>query len=206
MIEDFLGSVDLFIRNHREWAGPIVFALAFGESLAVVSILVPATGILLGMGALVSTGVLDFWTLFIWAVPGAALGDWVSYVVGRAFDKAIAGVWPFRDQPELLERGHAFFQKWGVASVFIGRFFGPLRAVVPLVAGIMDMPKVKFQIANWTSAAVWVPAILTPGLIVGAIAPGWVNAGTIGTLILVLIAGGLIGAVIAWWRAWRNRR
>lgn len=46
---------------------------------------------------------------------------------------------------------------------FIGRFFGPLRAVIPLVAGICAMPKHYFQLANLLSAMVWAFAILAPG-------------------------------------------
>ena len=36
-------------------------------------------------------------------------------------------------------------KKWGVPGIFIGRFFGPLRAVVPLIAGIFEMPFWRFQ-------------------------------------------------------------
>jgi membrane protein DedA with SNARE-associated domain len=52
-----------------------------------------------------------------------------------------------------------------VKSVFIGRFFGPLRAVIPLVAGITRMPTGKFQVANVASALIWAPALLIPGAI-----------------------------------------
>ncbi len=71
--------------------------------------------------------------------------------------------WPFSRHPQMLIRGHAFFEKWGMPGAFIGRFFGPLRAVVPLVAGICGMPKKYFQIANVTSALIWAFGILAPG-------------------------------------------
>ncbi|HET8995766.1 MAG TPA: hypothetical protein VFN42_03780, partial [Acetobacteraceae bacterium] len=61
-------------------------------------------------------------------------------------------------------RGHAFFQRWGVGSVFLGRFFGPLRSVVPLIAGICGMPQLLFQLANVSSALVWATLILAPGV------------------------------------------
>lgn len=48
-------------------------------------------------------------------------------------------------------------------GVFVGRFFGPLRAIVPLVAGACGMPQVPFQVANVTSAAAWATLILAPG-------------------------------------------
>jgi len=55
--------------------------------------------------------------------------------------------------------------RWGMLAVFVGRFFGPLRAVVPIAAGICEMPWWKFQVANVASALLWASAILTPGLL-----------------------------------------
>jgi membrane protein DedA with SNARE-associated domain len=65
--------------------------------------------------------------------------------------------------PLLLPKGRAFFEKWGAAGVFFGRFFGPLRCVTPAVARICAMPLVPFQIANLTSAVLWATAVLAPG-------------------------------------------
>ena len=45
-----------FVREHQAWAAPIVFALAFGESLAFISLLVPAWGALVLIGALIGAG------------------------------------------------------------------------------------------------------------------------------------------------------
>ena len=56
-----------------------------------------------------------------------------------------------------------FFRRYGVYSVFIGRFLGPLRAVVPLVAGMMHMPPLRFYTANVLSAAVWASALMLLG-------------------------------------------
>jgi hypothetical protein len=49
--------------------------------------------------------------------------------------------------PEVLQRGVALSKTWGLVFVFVGRFFGPLRAAVPIVAGILRMPRLKFQLA-----------------------------------------------------------
>jgi len=154
-----------FVREHREWAGPIVFILAFGESLAFVSLILPFWFILVGIGSLIgAAGTLtDFWTVLIAAALGATAGDWVSYWLGKHYHKEIAGMWPLSRHPELIPRGHRFFEKYGIGAIFIGRFFGPLRAAVPLVAGIVRMPEHTFQIANVTSAFVWAGVLLTPG-------------------------------------------
>jgi len=48
----------------------------------------------------------------------------------------------------------------------IGRFFGPLRASVPLAAGIFSMPYWQFQIANFSSAFLWAGVLLSIGDVV----------------------------------------
>lgn len=152
-----------FVREHHEFAAPFVFFLAFGESLALVSLLIPATVLLWGIGALVGASGIDFWPVYFAAVLGAGLGDWVSYWLGYHYHDQIARMWPLSKNPDLLTRGHAFFEKWGWPGVFFGRFFGPLRAIVPLVAGTCQMSHTRFQIANWSSALAWSAATLGPG-------------------------------------------
>ncbi|MBM3608473.1 MAG: DedA family protein [Alphaproteobacteria bacterium] len=147
------------------WAAPIVFVMAFAESLAFVALLVPATVILWGVGAMIGATGIDFWPIWLAAAIGAGLGDWVSYWLGFHYHEQIARMWPLSKYPELMPKAKTFFEKWGAAGVFIGRFFGPLRAAVPLVAGAAQMPRVPFQIANWTSAFVWATVTLAPGAI-----------------------------------------
>ncbi len=160
---EFAQSVLEFIKAHQAWAAPIVFALAFAESLAFVALLVPATVILWGVGALIGAASLDFWTIWLAAALGAGLGDWVSYWLGLHYHEQIARMWPLKNYPTLLPRGRAFFEKWGALGVFLGRFVGPLRAAVPLAAGACEMPRIPFQIANWTSAFLWAALTLGPG-------------------------------------------
>jgi membrane protein DedA with SNARE-associated domain len=152
-----------FVRDHGEWAAPIVFVLAFAESLAFISLLVPAWAALVGIGALISSGGINFWPVWIAASLGAALGDWLSYWIGLKLEYSVQHIWPLSRHPDLIPRGEAFVKKWGILGVFIGRFFGPLRASVPLVAGIFEMPYWRFQMANFSSAFVWAAVLLTLG-------------------------------------------
>jgi membrane protein DedA with SNARE-associated domain len=169
---DDLGSVAVdFMREHAAWAVPATFIIAFLESLAVVSLFVPATVMLLGLGALVAAGAVGFWEVFAAGVAGAVLGNALSYWAGRRFKDSIAHCWPFRQRPELLSRGHGFFEQHGGKSVFIGRFFGPTRAVVPLIAGMTAMPQRRFLTANVLSAIVWVLLSISPALWGGSLIP-----------------------------------
>ena len=155
-------SVVDFVRANEAWAPWITGALAFGESLAILSLVIPATVILVGIGALIGGAGLDFWPIWIGAVIGAILGDWVSYEVARHFGEPIKSSWPLNKQPQLLDRSENLIRRYGVWGVFLGRFFGPLRALVPLVAGIFLMPRALFQIGNVGSAIVWAMVLLGP--------------------------------------------
>lgn len=152
-----------FVRNHETWALPIVFALAFGESLAFISLLIPAWGALVAIGALIGQSGISFWPICLAGALGAAFGDWLSYWVGLKLEYSVQHIWPLSRHPDLIPRGEAFVKRWGVLGIFIGRFFGPLRASVPLVAGIFEMPYWRFQFANFTSAVVWAAVLLTLG-------------------------------------------
>jgi membrane protein DedA with SNARE-associated domain len=152
-----------FVRTNQAWAVPVVFALAFGESLAFISLLIPAWGALVAIGALISSSQINFWPIWVSASLGAALGDWVSYWIGLKLERTVINVWPLSRHPDLIPRGEAFMKKWGMPGIFIGRFFGPLRASVPLIAGIFEMPFWRFQLANFSSAFVWAAVLLTIG-------------------------------------------
>jgi membrane protein DedA with SNARE-associated domain len=168
-MEDFVRALADFVRDHQAWAAPIVLVLAFGESLAFISLVIPAWGALVAIGALIGASGISFWPVWLAGGIGAALGDWVSYWFGFKYKEQVAQIWPLSRYPDLLPRGEAFVKKWGVPSIFIGRFFGPLRASVPLAAGIFEMPYGLFQFANFTSALVWSAALLLFGDVIAQI-------------------------------------
>lgn len=163
-----------WVRMHQVWAPVIVGLLAFAESLAVISFFVPATFIIIGIGGLIGASGIEFWPVWIGLVIGGILGDWVSYVVGYYLKDRAHHTWPLSRYPDFTKRADAFMQHWGAWGVFIGRFSGPLRAFVPLAAGIFGVPQLLFQIANVTSAIVWGFALLAPGWGLLKYFSGWI--------------------------------
>ena len=152
-----------FIEANASWAEAIFFLCACAESLVLVGFAVPGVVLIATAGALVASGALGFWQVYVAITLGAVLGDAVSYWLGRVFHDRIPRAWPFRHRPELLERGSRFFRRHGGKSVFLARFLGPLRPVVPVTAGMMAMPHRSFLAANLLSAVVWVPLMMAPG-------------------------------------------
>jgi membrane protein DedA with SNARE-associated domain len=96
-----------------------------------------------------------------------------------------------------LTRGYAFFGRHGGKSVFIGRFFGPLRAVIPLVAGISKMRPMRFWIANVSSAFVWAPALLLPGALIALFVHTLHIARDLKWLLLAALVALIVGAIWA---------
>ncbi|WEK58660.1 MAG: DedA family protein [Candidatus Brevundimonas phytovorans] len=162
-MDSLLSSAADFIARHHVWAGVVLGAVTFLESLVVIGAFVPATGLLVAAGGLVAAGVLDPVSVIAGCVIGAVMGDAISYWIGRRLGTGVLR------QPMLLPHRRKiawtrlYCRRYGVASIFIGRFFGPLRAFVPVMVGVLRMRQRVFQLANVTSALVWVLAMLAPG-------------------------------------------
>jgi membrane protein DedA with SNARE-associated domain len=159
----FIEAVAAFLRTHQAWIAPAVFAMALMESLAFVSLLVPASAILGALGLMIGAGDLPFWTPFLAAAAGAFVGDAISYEIGRRYKDEVRGMWPLNRQPELFDRGERMFQRYGAPGYFGGRFIGPLRAVFPLICGVTAMPPLTFQAVNAASAFAWAAVYLGLG-------------------------------------------
>jgi membrane protein DedA with SNARE-associated domain len=153
-----------FVRAHPNLAVVIVFILAFGESLAFVSLILPFWAMLVGIGTIIGAAdTLSFWGIVTAAAVGAAMGDWLSYWLGYHYAEQIQGMWPLKNHAAMVEKGKRFFKSWGAWAIVLGRFSGPLRATVPIAAGIAQMPSWLFQLANWASAFLWAFVLLSPG-------------------------------------------
>ena len=165
-VQDFVETIVSFVRDNQAWAAPLAFGTAFLESFCFLSILWPGTAILIGISALLAAGGMKIdalWPAIVAAGFGGALGYAISYWIGLYFKDRLLTSWPFNKSPETIAQGKAFFDKYGTASVFLGHFFGPVRAVIPVVAGIYAMKQLPFQIANLTSAFLWAAGVIAPG-------------------------------------------
>ena len=203
-MEHYIEAIVTFIGQHAEWTFPVMFVTAFGESFVFLSLLFPGTSIMLAAGLLVPGGTLHLVPLLSGAILGAVLGDSVSWWLGRRYGHLLDARWPFSRRPELLAQGRSFFRRFGLASVFVGRFFGPLRATIPLLAGIANMPPLPFWLSNIASAVIWAPALLLPGSAVVWVvdrlpASGFWKA-VVGGGLLILLAGA-VWLVDRWWFA-----
>ena len=164
----------------------VVFAAALLESVAVIGTVVPGSSVVVIGGVLVGLAVLDPWWTALAAVTGATLGDGMSYWLGRHYHGRLLGMWPLKKYPALFEQAQAYFARNGGKSVFLGRFLGPVRAIVPVIAGMSDMPVLPFTLMNVLSAIVWAGLHLLPGALLGA---SLQLAGAVSSRLLILLLG-----------------
>lgn len=164
-------SIDPLLRwisAHPAWAGGVVMLIAFAESLALVGLFVPGAVLMFGVGALVGSDTLPLWPTLAWAAAGAISGDGISFWLGKHYHQRIRTLWPLRKHPELLARATDFFYRHGGKSIVLGRFIGPIRPVIPLVAGMLEMPTRRFVPINAMSGLLWAPAYILPGMVFAA--------------------------------------
>jgi membrane protein DedA with SNARE-associated domain len=162
-MKEYAALIMGYVQVHHAWAAPFAFALAFVESFAFISLFLPTASILFALGALVGAADIAFWPVWLAASLGAIAAHALAYEIAFRLKDRIVRVWPFSRDPAMIERGVKFFRRWGFIAVFGGRFFGPLRAVMPLVAGLCEMPRRTFFVANVASAVIWTGGMLAPG-------------------------------------------
>ncbi len=150
--------------------------------------MVPGSTIVFASGILAGLHVIDPWYAGACAVAGAIAGDAASYELGRHHRDAMLSMWPLSKHPVLVARGEAYFAHGGAKAVFVGRFLGPVRAIVPLVAGMAWMPPRHFYAVNVLSAFGWAAAHLVPGILFGAslALAGAVSSRLVGLVALVV--------------------
>lgn len=170
MTESLVDTILALVREREIWAIPIAFLVALGESICFLSLVWPGWAILAGLAFLLAASGVG-WPILILVIIAAGLGGVVgysiSYWVGLYFKDSIGNIWPFSRHPNLIPKGEEFFDEHGLWSVFLGHFIGPVRAVIPVVAGMFSMPQIPFQIANVSSAFIWaIWAVLGPVLFV----------------------------------------
>jgi len=166
-MENFVDEFGQFIEAHGDWAALLIGVLAFGESLVLVGLFIPATPMMILVGGLIGSGVLPPIPVLVCAILGAILGDIVSYALGRLTGRRVVYKWPLNQHRQGVARARLFFQRYGLSAVFFGRFLGPIRCTIPLVAGMMAMDQRRFQTANVLSALVWAPVMFAPGWFIG---------------------------------------
>jgi len=164
----WLDGITGWLTANPSWLGLAIFLVACVECLAIAGIIVPGTVLLFAIAVLAGSGALSLSETLLLGFCGGLLGDGLSYFLGRRFHQNIRRLPGLRHHPEWIGGAELYFQRYGIASLLVGRFIGPLRPMLPMVAGMFDMPFPRFAAVSLIAAAGWSVAYLLPGWATGA--------------------------------------
>ncbi|MDR6625356.1 DedA family protein [Caulobacter segnis] len=162
-MDTWIADLSRVAADNAGFAGAILFAFTLLEALLVVGLLIPILGVMLAAGALVAQGVLHPVEAILWCSAGAAVGDAISYMMGRGLGGRRASRFLFAGKRRLLARAKLLTRRHGVLAIAAARYLGPARPFIPILAGMSRTRGWSFQIANVLSAPVWVVSLLAPG-------------------------------------------
>jgi membrane-associated protein len=173
--------------------------LALVEGIVGLGLIVPGAMLTVFGGFLVYHGKSDLPSVLALVSLGAILGDLISYLLGARFGSRLWGRGLLRRHVGLLLKAQAYFYDHGGKSIFFGRFIGPLRGLVPFIAGAAHMRPLAFL--GWA---------LVSGLLWGIVYPGLGYLGGTSWALARSLSGGAgilagLGAALAAFFVWRRR-
>ena len=182
-MNDILQTVLEWSSSSPYWLGAAIFTAAFLECLALVGIILPGVVLMFGLALIAGSSSLGLPTVLLLAWLGGLCGDFLSYALGYRLQNKVPRLPILRTHPHWLVNAELHFERYGALSILLGRFIGPLRPVLPLIAGMLSMPFSRFAAVSVFAAAGWAVAYIMPGWLVGAAfelspPPGfWLEAG-----------------------------
>lgn len=197
--------LDHFITQSVVYSLIAILLVTFLESLALVGLILPGTVMMAGLGALIGSGDVNFWQAWLAGIVGCLLGDWISFWLGWRFKQPLHR-WSFlKKNKALLDKTEHALHQHSMLTILIGRFVGPTRPLVPMVAGMLDLPVRKFVVPNIIGCLLWPPVYFLPGILAGATTDIPADAQSANFKWLLLAAALLLWLGV-WlvWRLWRS--
>ena len=185
-------EVILWLKDNPEWIALGVFGAAFIESFALIGVIIPGV-VLLAVISGMAASTLNVFELVLIAYVASFLADILSFLLGTSISKSIDKLWPFNKYPNLLVQGRTFVKRFGILGVFVGKFIGPIRPLLPLTAGSLGMNFKYFLTVEIFSSFLWALLYTVPGYYAGKsildsqFNLNWLIAIIIGVVILIVI-------------------
>jgi membrane-associated protein len=164
-VASYIDQLIAFVSANAWLAYLTLFLAALLEAVPVVGSVIPGSTIILALSALVPGGDLRLEWVLAAAIAGALLGDGSAYWIGHRTQREILSSWPLSNYPRVIAQSEAFFHRWGALAVFFARFVPPIRAFVPVTAGALGMPPLRFFSVNVPAVLLWAPAHVLPGVL-----------------------------------------
>ena len=202
---DFILHVDVhlrdFVQAYGNWVYALLFAIIFVETGLVVMPFLPGDSLLFVVGALCGVGLMSLPLAMVLLSVAAIGGDQLNYSIGRHFGPRVFQWENSRFfNKNAFNQAHAFYEKYGGATIVAARFLPFLRTFAPFVGGVAAMNRSKFTLFNVAGGILWVVSLTLAGYLFGNIP--WVQA----NLDKIIWAAILLPGLLVMWGAWRTRR
>ncbi|SFN53171.1 membrane-associated protein [Formivibrio citricus] len=165
---DIFLHLDVYLAQmvalYGPWIYAILFAVIFCETGLVVMPFLPGDSLLFVAGAVAATGGMDPYILAGALMAAAILGDSTNYFVGRFIgEKLFSNPHSKIFRRDYLDRTHAFYERHGGKTVTLARFVPIVRTFAPFVAGVGEMPYLRFLAFSVFGTLLWVGGLVTLG-------------------------------------------
>ncbi len=154
------------------WLGyALLFAIVFSETGLLVGFFLPGDSLLFTVGVVAGAGDLNIVTVSIVLMAAAMIGDTTGYWIGRGTGPRIFN----RPDSRLFKRQHLvrtqqFYEKYGGKTIIFARFIPIIRTFAAFVAGVAEMPYLRFLPFSLCGAAGWVIFMTQLGFHLGRVA------------------------------------
>ena len=155
-------EIIVWLEKNPQWIALGIIGASFIESFALIGIIIPGVLLLAIISGLAATS-LNIIEVVTIAYFSSLLADVMSFFIGYSFRNSINKVWPFKEHPEFLQQGQKFFKQYGMIGLFIGKFIGPIRPLLPITAGSLNMDKRRFFLIEILSCFLWALIYTVPG-------------------------------------------
>jgi membrane protein DedA with SNARE-associated domain len=200
MLAEGLAAIDL------PTGGLALFAyLVLGVIIGMESTGVPLPGetTLVGAALLASQDRLSLYWVIAAAAIGAIVGDSTGYTIGRRYGRGVFDRLGRRSRhfsADRIESAERYFHRYGMWTVFFGRFVALLRILAGPMAGSLRMHYPRFLIANASGGIIWASLIAVVAYKIGE------HADKIFGQVSLIALAAVVVALIAAWIVFKRRR
>jgi membrane protein DedA with SNARE-associated domain/rhodanese-related sulfurtransferase len=144
------------------WGYMGIFACVFLEQIGLP---IPAFPALLGAGALVATGELNLPTCLLVAVMASLLADGIWYGIGWARGSKVLNLMcKFSWRPDTcVSKTKNAFSVLGINTLLFAKFIPGLNTLAPPLAGITQVPILRFVLYDSAGIMIWALVPLVAG-------------------------------------------
>jgi membrane-associated protein len=139
------------------WGYAAMFAVVFSETGLLVGFFLPGDSFLFTIGVVAGAGAVDIVTVNIVLMLAAMMGDSTGYLLGRQTGPRIFSRPDSRFfKQEYVTRTKAFYDRYGGKTITFARFVPIVRTFAAFIAGVGQMPYIRFLPYSMCGGAGWV--------------------------------------------------